>query len=306
MSRSLLKPLMKQCKPARRESERVSRMVSPWWPSLVLSVVVLAGLGKPTIENVTIGAYTRTAESLGFAGPFLLTSSSGFFDFAAVGAMFANMLAKFTEAPVSALEKRNAAIKELVQASLNHKAAGAATAAGQAAVDLVGNEAPTACSIKRENVEAKDVREGEGHLARALTQANTQRALNTSTGGSSGQMRALLNSSYGDYCSPENLARGVCSGGVSPKNMPDADVSAVTLMTSSDVLTNKMSKDEIDAAMKFVDWVTNPIPVEPLPVALQKTPAGLRLAIEMRHRQAVMSSSQYALNRILASRSETK
>jgi hypothetical protein len=273
------------------------------WINLTLVALLCAGLAKPLASDWLT---QRSAASRG-----QVVSASGFFDFSSfmnslTGLIqsFAQGLDTFIEAPVSAYEKGSAAQKEQVQAGVNAQAAEQAQEAGAGAIDLVAADSPEACTIKRETMETVDAAHETSLLARAKTQYSARRSMYSPS--SLGASKELLNASFDDYCSPESFARGNCKNGVSPKNMPDADINAASIMGTSDGMSNKMSQDEIDAADKYVSWVTDPVPYENPPLALSKTPAGQRLSVEMRRRAAISSAAQFSLNRIIASRTEKR
>ncbi len=272
--------------------------------NVMLVLVLCAGLAKP-LANDWIDKH------IVMINPSQKTTVSGFFDFGGfmsslngLISTFSGFLNTFIEAPVAALEKKAAALKEIEQAGLNYKAATQSNDAAIGAVDLVIADTPEACTIKRETMETVAAANETGLIARARTQFTARRSMYTPS--SLGASKELLNASFNEYCSPESFSRGNCKNGISPKSMPDADINANAIMGSSDGLSNKMSKDELDAASKYVDWVSDPVPYENPPLALLNTPAGQRIAVEMRRRAAISSAAQFALNKIIAARSEKK
>lgn len=235
---------------------------------------------------------------------------SGFADFGNFMSMLGNWLSSFrdsinpfVESTVAAVEKHSVVKKELKQSELNYDAALLASETGTGSIDQISNETSDACQFIDDSKQTVEAKQNEGMLARALTAAHSQRGLYISS--SSVEAKRLLAGSMGAYCSEESYTRGLCTGAVSVKGLPDADVQAVTIFDSSEA-SGTYNKEEYSAASKFVSWSTDPIPLENLPITIEKTSAGQNYLVEARRRQSILSSSQYALNRIVAARHEKK
>ena len=271
-----------------------------------MASLVLVGamiLMAPTIEDWK----TRHAPS---PVASLYSSTSAFFSFdwnslwnAISGAItsWIGNLNSAHEAVVSAKEKQDAALKEMAQAKINSEAANQMSEAGQEAADMVASERIDACQVMAETAANTDSARDMQMEARANTAFNASSFVNVPS--STRIMAGRVASAFGDYCSPESLARGRCPGGAaSPKNMPDADIQAGSMLGTNDSQSQTLSQDEHDAAQRYVQWVTNPTPYEDLPIAMEKTPAGQRYLLEKQRRAAVLSASQYSMNQIIASR----
>lgn len=271
--------------------------------NLALAVGLCAALAKPLASDwlshrLPTPTSQHVSASAGFSDLGSFVSSLG-----GLFSAFMNALNPFVESTVAGYEKASAADKELAQSGLNYDAALIAADTEQKAKDTVSSETSDACQVKAQTMQAVDAKSQETLMARALTGAHGRRDAYTAS--SSAEMQKLLASSMADYCSPDNKERGACSGAISPKNMPDGDIHAKTFLSSESV-SSTMSEDEFEASSKYVSWATNPIPAEQLPIVLEKTPAGQRYLAEARRRQAITSSAQFALNRIIASRWEKK
>jgi hypothetical protein len=273
------------------------------WLNAALVVCLCAGLAQPLVSDWMV--------KRDMGQKHRVVAVSGFFDFGSFLSSLSGMIQSFVlglntfiEAPVAELEKKSAALKEQAQTGLNVNAAKQADDAAIGAVDQVVADTPEACTIKKETMETVDAAHETGLLARARTQLTARRSMYTPS--SQGAVKELLDASFNEYCSPESLARGSCKGAVSPKNMPDGDINANSIMGTSEGLSNKLSQDEIDAAGKYINWVTNPVPVENPPLAVLNSPAGQRMSVEMRRRAAISSVAEFSLNRIIAARSEKK
>lgn len=211
---------------------------------------------------------------------------------------FAQDATVFQDAITGAIEKATGSAKEASQAGVNYKAAKEAVEAARGAQDLTAMDLPDSCQIaaeKRENVKAQ----GDAAMqARAMTVLMVRQDA-AQRGPERGQ--GLLRAANADYCSPEAAQRGRCTT-VSPKNMPDADINAATLLGTADGSTETLGADEYEAAQKYVSWATNPSPDPALPITTERSDRGVAYLVAQRRQLAIMSAAQYSMNMAIAAR----
>lgn len=285
------------------QSPSKALMVRPSHWIAAMTLCAAAAVAWPTVQDWSVRqAPTRVA--------MMDSSSQAFFSFdwgglwdqvsSAISSWIGDMQG-VKQAIVASKEKQDVALNQLTQAELNYEAALALAKASQDTVDKVASERIDACQVMEETKANQDSAKDASMEARANTAYTVSKTLHVPN--STKVLAQRLTGSFGDYCSPESLQRGHCpSGVVSPKNMPDADIQATSILGTQDSQSQTLSEDEHDAATRYVQWVTDPVPIDDLPVASEKTQVGKLYLTEKRKRAAIASAAQFSMNKIIASR----
>lgn len=209
-----------------------------------------------------------------------------------------------TASVVASRDKELAAEKELSQAALNYDAASEAQkrfAEAQDNFTAPSAQAFRVCEIMKAGDAAKTVGEDARTMAKALNYASGRRQMYTEN--ASVRAKEVLDNYRTNYCSDADEARGRCTA-VSDKRMQNAAVSADSLMspTAGETFTEK----EAQAAVDFIEMVTNPTPQELLPKGLEnKSAAAERFNLAQMNGQAQMSMANHSMMQILASKKPT-
>lgn len=266
--------------------------------NVVLFVALGAGFSAPTVESLiarhtasTVTSHHSAISAFDFGG--FISRLSG-----DINSWFLELVGR-KNSVVAALEKSMGADKELEQSEINYKAAMEATKASQEAIDTHASVSPNACQILEHTSQIEEARDSQDLFAKAYSGVAAQSSVNNAKAGNTAS--ELLETSMRDYCSPESFQRGRCSA-ISPKNMPDADINATSLLSTQSGEGETMSDDEFAAAARYIEWATDPVPPEALPIAMEKTETGQRFVTEQRRRAALMSASQHSLAQILGAR----
>lgn len=212
-----------------------------------------------------------------------------------------------TNAIVSAIEKQSAVNQQLKQSEINYTAASKASEVGAEAQDnFIGPQADimdpnvpaNACATIATATAANSAANNASLTARALTAADSRKSLYTTNSG--GILQSEMKEYKDNFCSAKAAERGLCATPVAAA-MQDADTNAGSLLAPAGGRT--YSADEEKAARQLIDHIKGPIPVESLPIALEKTPAGQRFVLEQRSMAAVQSMATFSLNSIFANNS---
>lgn len=206
------------------------------------------------------------------------------------------------ESVVASTDKLLAGNKELTQARLNYGAARQASGRYEDALDLFTS--PSAkpaqvCELIGTTGEAaaagNDIRE----VASASTQQASTRALGVESAAT--EAKNLLANYRSNYCSPHDVKRGFCATTATDPQMYGASLQAASLLLPA--ANETYNENEVRAAEDYIKTVTDPVPNELLPKALDtNSAAAKKFNLAMMSSQAEMSVAQYSLNTILASR----
>jgi hypothetical protein len=188
-------------------------------------------------------------------------------------------------------EKALAAEKELAGAGL-FQGALASTAKNAGAS---GGMVPDGCESLESEENALDAKASAVTWQKAMTGGNARSTVGSDNAGKS--MREVLDTHNDTYCSDIDEARGRCY--VPGNGLQNADIMASTVLVPNAGST--LSDEEFEASRRFVTNVTNAVPTQNLPPALESSSAGQSYVLEQRRQAARLSLSQNALNRIIAS-----
>ena len=274
---------------------------SYWMAAIALCAAV--NIAAPTVKDWSVRyAPTHVATMSSSSQAFFEFDWGGLWD--AISSSIASWFGEMKtakEAAVAGFEKQDAAKQQIKQAEINSEAAKDIAEAQQNATDKVAGEQIDACQVMQFTEKNKEAKEDSNMEARAATAFNASNGVGTTS--ASKVIAERLADAFGDYCSPESLQRGRCPGGVaSPKNMPDADIQATSILGTQDGQSQTFTPEEHEAAIKYVQWSTDPVPAEQLPVTLERTDAGKKYLLEMRRRQAITSAAQFSMNKAIAAR----
>lgn len=207
------------------------------------------------------------------------------------------------ESMVAVIEKQLGAKKESVQAQINYDAANKTRLRYEKSQDRFTSASaglPDACQIGDANF---DLTVASGSSSQSSSDASlddTMRSVHTEKAFSAAE--EVLKNYRENYCSPQDVERGFCNAAASDPSMQGAPYLASTLMVpaSGESYTPKESQ----AAKEYIKYVTNVVPTEMLPKALEKRLSGSDMFnIAMMSANAKMSVASYSLNQIWASRS---
>lgn len=193
-------------------------------------------------------------------------------------------------------EKYLASAKESVTAKLNQEAMNVVTKAlADAQADFTPNNVERACRIARESQETQSAALSAHIEKKAVAIAEGQEY---NLGKPEAEVATSVIQNHNQkYCTQEGVDRQRCT---TVSNTPDADILASTLLAGDGSET--FTKEQYEAARSFMRNVTDPVPPENLPKAMENTAAGQRYLLERRAHAAAMSMAQEGFARILAAR----
>lgn len=199
-----------------------------------------------------------------------------------------------TESLVGSGEKSGAAERELTQGTINYTAALKAQDTLAKAIENFGPQAQgfKTCELLSRAQEANSAGDGARSDAKLMTAAMGKR--NAYTKNAAAAAKDVLDDYNNNYCTKTDAERGRCKE--APKLMQAASIRADVLLTPA--ANRTYTKEESAAAEKFIINVTNPVPVEMLPVGMEKKPGGERFMIEQMNANAIMSVAQHSLAQI--------
>lgn len=211
-----------------------------------------------------------------------------------------------TNSIVAAIEKSTGATKELTQAGLNYDAAIIAQQTSAEAYDNFlsdqafindPNVGANSCATIATTEAAASAATSSRLTGKAMTAARLRRDLYTSN--SVGAVREATETYNTNFCSEEDVRRGRCSTAAAP-HMQAASLNAGSLLVPNGGET--YSAEEELAAREYIRMVTNAVPVQSLPIAMEKSEAGKRFILEQRAGAAINSMAMNSLDQIYAAR----
>lgn len=271
---------------------------SCWWSGYMTACIECAAVFS-TLEGMIQGVSNQVMQSNQEINQNINTTRMNILD----------ELNAVKNAIVSAIEKQTAAEQQLQQADLNYKAAQSikkATADAEdkftgASSDITSpNVEANACATMDTATATTAAANGAQLTARALAANDLRKQLYTSN--SSAVIKKVLDDHNTNFCSAEDAKRGRCGSGGNtpvPPEMQNANLNAGSLFAPAGGQT--YNEKETVAAKTYIDNVMGPVPMETLPVTVERTDAGKRYLVEDRAMNSVRSMASYSLNQIFSS-----
>lgn len=193
-------------------------------------------------------------------------------------------------------EKVTAGQKELTQGQLNYDASVKVSenfAKAQEQFTAPEAQAFKTCELMNQAQQATSAAENARMETKAMTASRSKR--NMYTPNVAAAAKEVVKDYNDNYCTPEDEKRQRCTAVTDPM-MQGAAVRADTLLTPAANYT--YSDKEAKAADAFITMVTNPVPVESLPKALERGVAGERFLVEQMNINAQMSVAEHSMQQI--------
>lgn len=211
-----------------------------------------------------------------------------------------NAIGGGTSSLVGSNEKLLNGQKELAQGNLNYDATLRASenfAKAQEQFTAPEAKAFKTCELMAQAQQTVSASDAARVNAKVMTVVLAKQNMYTSS--SSVAAKAVMDNYKANYCSAEDVGRGRCPT-AAPPLMQGAPTRADVLLSPASNQT--YSAEESVAASSFIKMVTNPVPVEQLPVALERAPGGERFVLEAMNAAAQMSVAQHSLEQIKAAK----
>lgn len=209
-----------------------------------------------------------------------------------------DVIQEATTAVVAALDKRSGVQQQLQQSELNYDAALFLAQRAAEAEDRYrapSAEPVDACATSAVATSANAAANAARLNGKALSRAFTRKVMGTVN--SSAAAQAAMDEYNANYCTLDDQRRGRCNN-VAPPHLQGANLAAGTLLSPNGSET--YTPQELEAAKSYINMVTNPVPAEALPVAVERTPGGQRYFLEQMQAQAYMSGATHSLSQIAA------
>lgn len=197
-------------------------------------------------------------------------------------------------------EKVTAGKKELTQSKLNYQAAQDANERFFSAQNIFlanSSSVPGVCEVMAATQVARTVGDNAQTDAKAFTRVSVKDQMYVEN--SSQFAKQVMQNYRAKYCTEQDVQRGRCTA-VASVMMQGAPLRASTLLTPTSGET--YTTEEASAAVDFIQMVTNPVPQEMLPKALESKTGADRFSLAQMHAHAQMSMASGALNHIMATR----